>query len=239
MNLVLDNGNSNIKAGLFEKGELLFSGVYNCDSLADLLQVISSNPVKASILSSVANLPDPLREILSAHGKLLILSEKTSVPISNNYKTPQTLGADRLANAVAATEVFKNSDVLVIDAGTCLKFDFIDKESTYHGGAISPGLFMRYKALNHYTSRLPLLEPVENPLLIGNDTNSSIQSGIINGMTAEINELISEYSTRYPGLRCILTGGDAHFFLNKLKTYIFAAPSLTLQGLDTILRYNQ
>jgi type III pantothenate kinase len=239
MNFIIDNGNTFLKIGLFEQGQFVLSASYLHSESDKLLNDIRSYSIDAGILSSVAELPKNIEKYFNNLPLNMILDAETAIPIQNNYLSPQTLGSDRLANAVGAWELFKGESILVIDTGTCLKFDFIDQMGIYQGGAISPGLSMRYNALNHFTDRLPLLSPIENADLIGHDTNGSIHSGIINGMGGEIVSIIHEYQTNFPSLRIILTGGDARYFLNKLKTYIFASPTLTLQGLDSILRYNQ
>ncbi len=145
---------------------------------------------------------------------------------------------DRLAGVCGAIELFKETDTLVIDAGTCITYDFVDKQKNYFGGSISPGLKMRFKAVHTFTAKLPLVDSANAVGLIGDSTESSIQSGVINGMIAEIEGIIMRYQDKYPGLRVILCGGDTAFFENKLKASIFAAPDLVLIGLNSILIYN-
>ncbi len=239
MNFIIDNGNTFLKIGLFEQGQFVLSASYLHSQSDQLLSDIYPYSIDAGILSSVTELPQNIENYFNNLPFKVVLNAQTAIPIQNNYHSPNTLGGDRLANSVGAWAQFKGEPVLVVDAGTCLKFDFVDQHGNYLGGGISPGLSMRYNALHHFTDRLPQLIPVEHANLIGQDTASSIHSGVINGMTGEILYLIQQYQTNFPSLRCILTGGDARYFLNKLKTHIFASPTLTLQGLDTILRYNQ
>ena len=239
MNLIIDNGNSFLKIGLFEQGQFVLSAKYQAQEYEKMLAELKGYSIEASILSSVAELPQSIDNYISNLPFCLKLNSETPIPIGNNYQTPLTLGYDRLANAVGAWEMFKKESVLIIDAGTCLKYDFVDKYGVYQGGAISPGLLMRYQSLHHFTDRLPLLLPVGEADLIGSSTTGSIHSGVINGMLGEIKFIINDYQMNIKPLRVIITGGDAPYFLNKLKTFIFAAPTLTLQGLDSILRYNQ
>lgn len=166
------------------------------------------------------------------------LTPATPLPIINLYRSPETLGSDRIANACGAATLFPAQNVLVVDAGTCLKFDVVTAQGEYPGGSISPGLKMRFEALHRGTGRLPLLRPAESAPLTGYDTVTSMQAGILNGMCAEMEGIIADYRQRYPGIKVLLTGGDAPFFLNHLKTSIFAAPSITLQGLNAILLHN-
>jgi len=239
MNIILDNGNTFLKMGLFEQGQFILSTSYLHSDSEKMLSELHSYNIEAGIVSSVAELPQNIDNYLNSLPFLVRLGHETPIPINNNYQTPETLGTDRLANAIGAWELFKGQPILIIDAGTCLKFDFVDGAGTYLGGAISPGLTMRYNALHHFTARLPLLSAPEKAELIGRDTQSSIHSGVINGIKGEIVATIRDYQVNYQPLQCILTGGDARYFLNTLKTFIFAAPTLTLQGLDSILRYNQ
>jgi type III pantothenate kinase len=160
------------------------------------------------------------------------------MPLKILYKTPATLGVDRLAAACGARALFPLQHCLTIDAGTCVTFDFIDMDGNYYGGAISPGMNMRFQALHTFTARLPLVSPAGEANLIGDSTESSIRSGVINGLAAEIDGIIHQYQLKFEGLRAILCGGDALFFENKLKASIFASPELVLVGLNSILIYN-
>lgn len=235
MNLVVDIGNTLLKYGVFEKGHHVFHAALPPENWKELPEKISSYSIDAVIVSSVAGWPEGLMDSLHALANTIVLDERLAVPVLNAYASPQTLGRDRLANACAAAALFPGEPVLIMDAGTCLKFDFVDEDNTYHGGAISPGLHMRFSALHTDTIQLPLLEPVAEPPLIGRDTRGSMQSGVVNGMIAEIDGIAEQYRKLYPRLRLVMTGGDAGFFLNQLKSRIFAAPNLTLIGLNAIL----
>lgn len=239
MNLTIDNGNTALKAGVFDHGTLVFSASCNHDDIPDLVKNLEQFPVTAAILSTVSPVPELVTNYLQKIQFNIQLSDNTLLPFANGYQTPKTLGTDRLANIAGAHKLFPGKNVLVVDVGTCLKIDWIGSDAVYRGGSISPGLNMRYRSLNEFTDRLPLLEPVEHADLTGINTAGSIHSGVLNGMTGEINASISNYEQQLKDLQCILTGGDTRFFLNTLKTRIFAAPALTLLGLDSILRFNQ
>jgi type III pantothenate kinase len=150
------------------------------------------------------------------------LNHKTKLPISIKYKTPDTLGADRVANAVASNDRFPNDHVLAIDAGTCIKYDLVDDNQCYHGGAISPGLTMRFKALNTFTDKLPLVQRSDQGMWLGQTTEESIQTGVEHGAVQEVKGFIESYEKEFPNLKVILTGGDASFFESRLKKQIFA-----------------
>lgn len=223
-----------MKFALFQGQTLLFKGR---GDKQDLHSFLKEKNIDFCIVSSVRSAEiDGLEAVLNC--PVIHLSHSTSIPISNNYKTKETLGDDRLANAVAADALYPGVPMLIIDCGTCVKFDFVSPDSSYLGGSISPGLQMRFKALNHFTGLLPKLEPFSNPKLIGDSTDSAIVSGVVNGMTAEIKGMIESYSAIYENLTVILTGGDASFFDKELKSNIFVEPNLTLIGLNEILRYN-
>lgn len=239
MNLVIDIGNSLIKTAIFNKRELIFSNIFNEVTVQEIENDNKKYGINSCIISSVTAVNESIKTYTEKVKKCIILNSTTSIPIKNNYSTPETLGNDRLANVVGANALFPKKNVLVIDAGTCMKFDFVNSKEEYLGGAISPGLKMRYKAVHQFTEQLPLLEPSENVNLIGNNTVNSIHSGIVNGMRAEINDVIHQYETIAAELQVILCGGDARYFSNHLKNNIFAIPNLTLQGLNEILLYNQ
>ena len=236
--LVIDAGNTRAKVAIYSSnGQRHLESVKGITAEIIQLQVSKYYPT-STILSSVVNIDEQVLKLVKSLPNSLVLDHLTPLPIKNRYATPATLGYDRLANAAGAVHYFPGKNVLAIDAGTCLKFDFVNASMEYLGGAISPGLHMRYSALNQFTSQLPLLEPVEDALLIGNSTENSIQSGILNGMLEEIKGIISRYENEFQNVQLILSGGDARFFLNHLKKAIFATPELTLKGLQTILQYN-
>ena len=237
MNLVIDIGNTKVKLALFNNNSIEYQTTLG---LQDLENEIDKIEFRKGILCSVLD-NIIIDKILEKNSEILKLSEKTSIPIKNNYKTKKTLGLDRLANVIGANSISKNINCLVIDIGTCLKFDFKNKNNEYLGGSISPGLEMRFKALNAFTNKLPLIENIENPELIGVNTNNSIMSGVINGMKSEIIQMINEYRDKYDKISIYLTGGDLEVFKSiakQQKNSIFALNYLTLQGLNTILEHN-
>ena len=234
MNLIIDIGNTLVKYAIF-----------NDDKLVELLKtseveeekintLIKEFDVKKVIISSVRKEMNWNLDV-----EVIYLSYKTNLPITLNYKTPETLGKDRIANIVAVSEEYPNKNALVIDAGTCITYDFINKNKTYFGGRISPGLKMRYKSLNEFTELLPKLSVSGESKFIGDDTDSSIFSGVEQGVLSEVNSLIAGFRKENENLIVIVTGGDTFFFENALKNSIFADENLVLKGLNIILKYNE
>lgn len=234
----IDIGNSRTKIAFFEGDVLLEHSVFNEFGAKEANDLIQKHPGAVFILSTTANDNDELMKVLNASGQLIKLSQSTPVPFINQYKTPGTLGLDRIALAAAAVSLFPGQDVLVIDAGTCITFEMIEKSGTYMGGSIHPGLKMRFEAMHQYTGKLPLLAPDISPQLTGNDTVTCMQAGAVLGTAMEIDGFISAYLTQYPDCKVILTGGDADKFFSMLKNEIFALPNLVLIGLQKIAQYN-
>jgi type III pantothenate kinase len=236
MNLVVDYGNSLAKVGIFDHRKLIDQQMFTTpDELKLFLQNFSADNF---IISSVNHEASTILLWVSHIKHKFILTATLPLPIENHYGTPATLGVDRIAGVCGAQEKFPGANCLVIDAGTCVTYDFIDDKKNFLGGGISPGLKMRFKAVNTFTARLPLVNPADNPELIGSTTETCIQSGVILGMVEEIQGVIMRYQQQFEGLRVILCGGDARFFENKLKGPIFAIPELVLSGLNSILIYN-
>lgn len=236
--LIIDQGNTLTKIALFDHDTLIWLRYFNKLSAHDVQQLeLDKINISAGIISSVAVDPVSLLSILP-DTNWLILDHNTPVPIANRYHTPETLGNDRLAGAVAASKLFTGSDVLVIDAGTAITYDIVTGSKEYLGGSISPGLTIRFKGLNTFTGKLPLIESISFNEITGYDTRESILSGVMNGTRFEMDGFIREYKEKYPDLRTILTGGDAIYFDKKLKSNIFAFPNLVIDGLKLILQYN-
>ena len=235
---VVDAGNTRVKIAQFKGVDLASfqSFEWTSEDLPVLLEQLSQTK---TIYSSVAD--EQKNNWLQAHLKPeLIFTQRTSVPIDlRAYQTISTLGTDRIANAVAAHHFSKTSHALVVDCGTCIKFDFIEEEN-YLGGSISPGFQMRFNALHDYTGKLPLIQPKNDRTVpaLGNSTSSSIQSGVVNGLIHEINGFINHYTKKYSNLTIFLTGGDANLFDLHNKNTIFVDSYLTLKGLYLILKYN-
>lgn len=239
MNLIIDIGNTRIKAATFEHQQLI--EVQFATDFNELKGILSKVSYQSALVSSVVE-KNKTERICSLLVNPILLDENTSLPIENCYATPQTLGKDRLANAVAGNRCFSEKNVLIIDAGTCLKFDFVNFKNQYLGGSIAPGLQMRYKALHNFTANLPLLNPeVSEQRLLGDTTPASIQAGCWNGMDHEIEGTIQAYLQKFGKVEVIITGGDTEH-LQKMnfsqKNTIFADRWLTLKGLNEILLHN-
>ncbi|RLJ67460.1 type III pantothenate kinase [Lacinutrix venerupis] len=240
MDLIIDVGNTFTKLAVFEKNKLIDKKrieTKNCISGIRELQKIHGNLINA-IVSSVGALDNDTLEYVDKEFKLQILSYKTNLPFKNLYSTPKTLGIDRIALVCASVEEFPDNNVLIIDAGTCITYDFINNKNEYLGGAISPGIRMRYKAMHNQTAGLPLLKTEVPKNLIGDSTASSMHSGVVNGVLNEIDGCITQYLEDYQDLTVILTGGDAKMLSKQLKSSIFANSNFLLKGLNFILNYN-
>ena len=237
MNLVLDIGNSFAKIALFNSDQLFEKS--DC-SINELKEVLTKKQFERGLICSVNN-SGIATDILNNNKELIYLDDQLKLPIKNLYQTPQTLGYDRLANAVGAYTISPDQNNLIIDIGTCLKFDLINHKNEYLGGSISPGIQMRYKALNTFTAKLPLLEDVNETALIGTNTQQSIISGVINGLASEIDSMLKKYREKYDQLNIYITGGDAQAYISiadTQKSSIFAHDYITLLGLNTILKEN-
>lgn len=234
MNLVIDFGNTRIKAATFSANELVED--FSFQSTDELRSFLNANYFEGGITSSVTTSAEEISGWMNARKKF-VLAYNLPLPIKILYKTPETLGVDRIAAVCGALSIFPSDDCLVIDAGTCITYDFIDRNKKYHGGAISPGISMRFEAMHTFTKRLPLVRAAPEKL-VGDSTESSMRSGVMNGILSEVEGFINNYQTKYPDLRVVLCGGDTRFFENSLKPTIFAAPDLVLIGLNRILNHN-
>lgn len=237
--LIIDIGNSAAKLAIFHQDELIDIYHDSNHSLDSLPAICRQYPIEKGILSTVIPLSDAIKQQLGAlKFEILHVSSETALPIRLWYKTPETLGSDRIAAVVGAWSACPGKDLLVIDAGTCLTYEFIDAQGNYHGGNISPGKSMRLKALHAYTAKLPLVGAEGNVPALGYDTETAIRSGAICGMEFEICGYITRLQKKYPGLLVFLTGGDEFSFDTNLKNIIFADKFLVLKGLNRILEYN-
>jgi len=240
VNLIIDQGNTQTKIGVFDKWQLVHSDSYNILDKSKLQNLTNEYNISKCILSSVIKQDNnPLTEILSSlFPGYLNLSYRTPLPFIIDYKTPETLGKDRIAAVAGALFLYPGKDIMIIDAGTAITYEFVTKDGIYHGGNISPGMQMRYKALNTFTSRLPHPEFQDQQKLIGKSTNEAIHAGIQWGITHEIEGYINHMKTKYPEILILFTGGDANFFVKKLKKRIFVHSNLILTGLNRILEHN-
>ena len=241
MNLVIDIGNTLVKIAVFQ-GDILIKKKISLrlDFLKNLeeLEQKYQKPDNV-ILSTVSKTPLKWLQKLEEGSRLFILNQQLPQVFNNLYLSPNTLGNDRIALVSAASKHFPTENVLVIDSGTCITYDFKNNRNEYLGGAISPGLEMRYKAMHSDTENLPLLDREEEITLIGTTTNSCMQSGVIYGITFEMEGIIAAYQAQYKDLTIILTGGDAQFLCKRLKNSIFANSNFLLEGLNYILEFNK
>lgn len=235
-NIVIDRGNSSIKVGVFEHTALM--GIYEFIKPKELIDFVAAQNPGSILLSSVVKKSKKLTGKLKEYAKVIRLNHKTRLPFVNDYETPETLGPDRIAAVAGVYYEFKGENCLVIDAGTCVTYDFINSSGHYLGGAISPGLKMRAKALNIFTSKLPYVEFNEHADVLGTTTNSCIESGVVNGLVMEIEGMIAYYRRTFGEIKVVICGGDSNFFESKLKGHIFAVANLVLSGLNRILLYN-
>ncbi|MDZ4716619.1 MAG: type III pantothenate kinase [Cytophagales bacterium] len=236
MNMAIDAGNSLTKIGIFEGEQLKERKVFA--SIEDVEHFVAGVSVANLILGSVAAQHTDVVGQLRVTGVRMTLTHALPVPITNAYATPETLGVDRLAAACGARLRFPEEASLVIDIGTCINYEFIDAHGTYRGGAISPGITMRFQSMHQFTHRLPVSAALQDAPLTGSSTVSCLQSGVMNGLLAEMEGIADRYRIDNPGIRVILTGGDAHFFEILMKPSIFVAPDLVLEGLNSILMHN-
>ncbi len=244
MNLIIDIGNTDIKIAIFKTDNLLvhYQRIIRDNIIKDLERIIQEFSIAYSIISQVGKSVPRLNEWLTAqHIPYLYLTAKLKLPFDIHYKSPKTIGSDRLGLVAGAILKNPESNTLIIDAGTCVTYDFIDQNNIYHGGAISPGLKLRFKSLNDYTEKLPLLQPDETTIsLIGNDTFTSIQSGVIYGLANEIDGFIVKYNLNFTNLTVYLTGGDEKLLDRYIKNKIFVSSKfLLLEGLNFILNLNK
>ncbi|MFT3884797.1 MAG: type III pantothenate kinase [Flavobacteriales bacterium] len=237
IDLVVDVGNTRLKAALFQHHRLLEQAAMPNGAAAALDALLAGRRLRAIAIGSVYRAQPGLLEHLRTLGPVTVITGDTPAPVANGYATPSTLGVDRLANAAAAWSLFPGRPSLAIDAGSCITYDLVDAGGVYRGGAIAPGLRMRARAMHAYSAHLPEIDPPEDASLIGADTLGSLASGTHHAMVLEARGYIAELRQQYPGLAVVLTGGDAPRFARALKNGIFAHPSLTLLGLHAILQH--
>jgi len=240
INLCLDLGNTNIKAAIFQESTIVKNIVLNKEKLlSEVKSILDQYHPENAILCSVIGIDNTLVGMLQQNTKkCVVLDGHTAVPIHNAYTSPETLGADRLALVTAAHILYPSKTNLIVSLGTCITYNLINKTKTFRGGAIAPGLHMRLKAMHEFTNQLPMVDLEEDALLLGYDTASCMRSGAVYGMAAEIDGMIQAYEAQYTDFNAILTGGDASYFADKLKSKIFADPDLLIKGLNIILNHN-
>ena len=238
MNLIVDIGNTCLKIALFEKNNLIEKSYLLDNYLDNIKNILSKNPVENSIVSNVGEINDELISVLNDNTDLVLFKNILKLPFKNTYSSKETLGQDRIALVSSASYQFPDENVLIIDAGTCITYDFKNHNNEYIGGGISPGIKMRFKSLNLFTSKLPLIDVFDDFELIGNNTKESLISGVVNGTIMEINGIIQQYCDKFKNIRIILTGGDSKFLLKRIKNTIFADQNFLTKGLNYLLEAN-
>ncbi|MDO8951650.1 MAG: type III pantothenate kinase [Draconibacterium sp.] len=240
MNLVIDIGNTRTKFSVFNRGEVLISVPVD-EFLPEHIDVLQNEhpDLQNVILSAVKDYSPKLKTALQNKFKQFIeLTANTPLPIENCYKTPETLGKDRIAAAVGGFDLYPDTNLLIIDAGTAITYDILNEKHQFLGGNISPGIEMRYKALHQFTGKLPHIGRKTFGKLYGTTTEEAILAGVQHGVVFEVDKAIETFKEFYTNLKVIITGGDADFFDKKLKNSFFVNFNLTALGLNRILEYN-
>jgi type III pantothenate kinase len=238
MNLIFDIGNTSTKLALFDGSEKITVFRVKEFSCEEIEKKLSPYKIGRAIISSVRAIPDFVTDLLTVNIPFVhILSHKSKLPFKNDYQTPETLGPDRIAAVAGASLKFPGKDILIIDAGTAITFDFLIG-GIYNGGNISPGLGIRLKALNKFTARLPLISPSETFTSPGRNTTDAIIAGVVTGAIYEINEYIRTFEENHADCKVILTGGDSRFLKDKIDHKITYMPDIVIYGLNHILEYN-
>ncbi len=239
MNIVIDIGNTRTKAGVFKGDQLIiqYSG-----ALSEVLEELKAQKAERLIVSAVGQGLEQVVAEFESKLPVLVFDHELKIPLRLDYQTPHTLGLDRLAAAIGSTVLMPEKNVLVIDMGSCMTLDFIKDGEVFCGGAISPGMNMRFKAMHHFTHKLPLIdysEMKQKELIVpGKSTQDCMITGVLKAMEFEIEGYIKHYRSLYPDLAVIISGGDASYFENKFNTPIFTKDSLVLVGLNRVLEYH-
>ena len=224
---------------IFEGDKLLQAIAHPAHEITFVEELMNIHNPYLAFISAVRDVPEELTALLKNKLQVIYLDHRMKLPFENQYKSKETLGLDRAAGVAGAHFLFPNEHILVIDAGTCITFDILTSEGVYLGGSISPGISMRFKALNKFTGRLPLIEDKRKISLIGDTTEASILSGVYNGILGEVELQVRLYKEKFGNVKVVITGGDLDFFESNLKLEIFAQPNLVLYGLNKILDYNE
>ncbi|PLX14797.1 MAG: pantothenate kinase [Salinivirgaceae bacterium] len=238
MNLIIDSGNTRIKFYEVSHNNISDPHIFLNKEENKIADFINTCPFEKVISSDVGNSIQKWEDaIIEKASTFIRLDHNTPIPIKNLYQSPQTLGHDRLAAAIGAVSIYPSKTLLIIDFGTAITYDIVHKNA-FLGGAIAPGMQLRFKSLHNYTGNLPLLEPTEQYKVPGTTTNESILAGVIQGIKNEVEGTISSYQKEYSELITVITGGDMEFFAKIIKNGIFAEPKLIAKGLNNILNYN-
>jgi type III pantothenate kinase len=238
MNLIVDIGNTTTKLAVYEGLEKISVSRINELSCDELEKELSGFKIQRAIVSSVKKLPPYISDLFFANIAFVhVLSHKSKLPFKIEYESPETLGTDRIAAVAGAFDLFPGAEILVIDAGTAITFDFLSG-NIYKGGNISPGITMRFKALNKFTGKLPLVSSTDNFTSPGRNTIDAITAGVITGVTYEINEYIRTFEKKQTDFKIILTGGDSGYLKDKINHQLSYMPDIVIDGLNNILEYN-
>lgn len=239
MNLLIDIGNTSTKLAFASEGEI--TEVHNLDSndFYRIQRLVHDAECEAAICSSSGKVPNQLLEYLEKKVKYFLeFNIFTRVPLEIKYDTPHTLGRDRLAAAVGGNMLYPGANLLIIDFGTAITYEFISG-SCYLGGNISPGMQTRFHSLNEHTASLPLLHAEKSYQHPGKSTKDAILAGVIEGIVYEVETYAGNFLSEKPNGKVLLTGGDSNFFAERIKTPIFVHSQLVLIGLNTILDFNK
>ena len=242
MNLCIDQGNSRTKVALFrENGSIAKHFIYKHFASAEVEQLFQLYTIEDSIISSVVNIEPAVVNALTKHSRHFVLFDhNTPLPVKNQYATPATLGQDRLAASVGANAIYPNENILIIDAGSAITYDFVSEDGSFVGGNIAPGLKMRFTILQRMTKKLPLVEAEENEILplFGRNTRDAIAAGVIRGIVFEVKGYMRDLQEQISHYKTIITGGNAPFILHGLQADVRFERHLVLKGLNQILLYN-
>ena len=240
MYLIVDLGNTLAKFFLYNKDQCVIEHSVLSEKFDNMAQsIISNSPeIDGLIYSDVSNQAGDFFKKLSTQFPTIAVNSQMRLPFDNGYESSNSLGSDRIVLVAAACKIYSNTNVLIIDLGSCITYDFLDAHNCYHGGAISPGFEMRYKSMHHFTGNLPLLEPKKSDNPTGKNTEQAIHAGIYFGILEEINARIEYYEHKYDSLTVILTGGDANKLPKTLKNSIFAHSNFLAEGMFHLLKLN-
>ncbi|MFI3292220.1 MAG: type III pantothenate kinase [Rikenellaceae bacterium] len=239
MNLIIDIGNSRVKVAVVD-GQAIVAEDASDDYSSQIIKTLAHKyDISRAIVSSTRGVQREVVESVRAIvGHCLLFDASVKVPLAIQYSTPETLGRDRLAAAVGAREMFGEKDMLIVDFGTAITIDLVSRSGGFEGGAISPGVMLRFRALHEFTASLPLCDPTFDVVDVARSTKEAIESGVMNGICFEIEGYISQFLQKYDELSIIFVGGDAKFFEKRIKNTIFVNRELLFRGLSRILDYN-
>ena len=236
--LCFDFGNTRLKAAVFIKGALQEEITLQDDTTETIQSLLDQYKPTKTILSSVILHNIEIEDLLAKQSSFHKLSADTKTNFTIAVGKKETIGADRLALVAAASAQFSDKNTLIVGLGSCITYNFINQYNQFLGGSISPGLDMRFKAMHDYTAKLPLIEADWNFPLIGYDTKSNLQSGVIMGIACEIEGIIEKYSAKYGNFNVVLTGGNSLYFASQLKKKIFADANFLFKGLYALSELN-